>query len=132
MDEFESLNSRMPDLQSALAARIAARSQPTEAVPGKIDPYQMMMNRKNGVEPELPPVQNYPEEDIKALQDYCQKIGVVGFGFGKMHPRAALAMLKKQFGEFSNTPLEDRVLPGYEKLGTKTEAVKPTRQVIHG
>jgi hypothetical protein len=132
MDEFDSINNRMPDLQSALMARMVTRNQ--EAVPNcKVDPYQVMMNRKNGVEPELPTVQQYPPEVIKQFEDYCKKMGIVGFSYGRMHPLAALRMLKQQLGDFQgDTPYEDRVEGGYQKLGTKESTIKPSRQIIHG
>ena len=96
---------------------------------------QMMMNKKRGIEsePDLPTVQDYPQEIIQQIEDYCRKMGIVGFNYGRMNPYAALRMLKTHVGaDHSKTAYEDRVEPGYEKLGTKTEAVKPSRQVLHG
>lgn len=134
MEDFESINSRMPDLQTALMARVASRTGESAVPNGTVDPYQVMLNRKKGIEPELPPTQTHAPETIKKLEDYCRKMGIIGFNYGRMNPLVALQMLKQQMGDFvGDTPYEDRVHPGYQKLGTKDEAVaKPGRQVIHG
>lgn len=134
MEEFDNLTSRMPDLQAALMTRVAARTGESTVPNGKVDPYQVMLNRKRGIEPDLPTTQEYPPETTKKLQDYCRKMGIVGFNCGRMNPLAALQMLKTQLGDFQGeTAYEDRVEPGYQKLGTKDEAVsKSGRQVIHG
>lgn len=145
-NNFEDIGNRMPDLASALAQRIAARQSEatgTTAAPGTFDPYQAILNKKHGqtapVDPEA--IQKWPEEDVNKLQDYCTKMGIIGFNSGRMHPIAALAMLKQQFGQdFTNTPLEERVPAGYEKMGTKSqfgpnypysEAMKK-KQILHG
>lgn len=145
-DEFESINSRMPDLQAVLAQRIAARQaevNPTNPPPGTVDPYQLMLKRKNAETAQVDPstIVKWPEESIKQLQDYCTKMGIVGFNSGRMHPLAALAMLKKQFGDdYTNVPLEERVPVGYEKRGTPSgygpnypysQAVNK-KQILHG
>jgi hypothetical protein len=130
--------SQLPDMNAMLAQRIAAK-QGTAATPapGTFDPYQAMLDRKNGKTPEpvIPEAQKWPEADVKKLQDYCTKMGIVGFNCGRMHPIAALAMLMKQFGEdYTNVPLEERVPQGYQKLGTKTtysEAMQK-KQILHG
>lgn len=132
-DEFPQL----PDMNAMLAARISAKQGTTTPAPGTFDPYQAMLARKAGKVPEtvLPEAQKWPEEDVKLLQDYCTKMGIVGFNPGRMSPIAALAMLKKQFGDdYTNVPLEERVPAGYQKLGTKTsyeDAVR-NRQLLHG
>ncbi len=135
-DEFPDISSRLPSMEAALASRISAR-QGTSATlpPGVYDPYQAILDRKNGKTPEpvVPESVKWPEEDVQRLEDYCKKVGVVGFNCGKMHPIAALAMLKRQVGDFSNTPLEERVPEGYQKLGTRVpygDAIK--KQILHG
>jgi len=145
-DEFESLNSRIPDFATALAARAAARNvegDPTLPPPGTVDPYKLMLNKKRAAEAgDIDPgtIVRWPEEAVKQLEDYCAKMGILGFNCGKMHPLAALAMLKKQVGDYSDTPLEERVPEGYEKRGTHsgygpnypyTEAMKK-KQILHG
>jgi len=145
-DNFEDIGNRMPDIASVLAKRIAdkkASETGTTPAAGTFDPYQSMLKKKEGEIAPVDPtsIQKWPEEDLKKLQDYCQKMGVVGFNCGRMHPIAALAMLKRQFGEdFSDVPLEQRVPEGYEKMGTKSsygpnypysQAVQK-KQILHG
>lgn len=143
-DEFESLNSRMPDFGSVLAARAKGQTgMDTNPPPGTVDPYKLMLQKKRAMDTgDLDPgtVIRWPEEDTKALQDYCSKMGIYGFN-SKLHPKIVLAQLKKQFGEdFSGVPLEERVPEGYEKMGTKpsynpsypySEAMR-RKQVLHG
>jgi len=147
-DDFESLNSRIPDFGSALTQRIVARKAEetgtTLPPAGTVDPYQLMLKRKQGEElKEVDPsnIVKWPEADTKKLEDYCSKMGVVGFNCGRMHPLAALAMLKKQFGDdYTDVPLGERVPEGYEKIGTKSpygpgypysQAVLK-KQILHG
>lgn len=144
MDEFESINSRIPDLSAALAARIAARkgldSTPTPV--GQLDPYQMMLKKKQGETSDIDTstIQKWPETDVKKLEDYCSKVGIVGFNCGKMPPLVALAMLKKQFGDFAGVPLEERVPEGHEKMGTPSgygpnfpySQAMHKKQILHG
>lgn len=119
--------SELPDLTSLLAQRIATRKAEesgTTPPKGTFDPYQAMLNKKQADTAPVDPsnIQKWPEEDVKKLQDYCTKMGIVGFNSGRMHPIAALAMLKQQFGEdFTGTPLSERVPAGYEKMGTKPQ-----------
>ena len=143
-EEFENLSSRIPNLDAALAQRIAARNgadTSTTPAPGTFDPYQALLKRKSNpqetLSPELP---QWPGEDVKQLADFCQKHGIVGFSNGKMSPIAALAMLKKQVGDYSGVALEDRIPEGYEKAGTVSgyganypysEAMKK-KQILHG
>ena len=146
-DEFESINSRIPDLQSALAARIAAKAGDVDTSnppPGTVDPYKLMLQKKRQMDTgDIDPgtIVRWPEEATKQLQDYCTKMGIVGFNSGRMHPLAALAALKKQLGDdYTGVPLEERVPAGYEKRGTPSgygpnypysEAIRK-KQVLHG
>lgn len=129
-EEFESLNSRIPDFASALMSRV--NGQRTTPV-GTFDPYKAILNKKNQTDSGTPPpTVQYPEEDVKALADYCTKMGIFGFNT-RLHPRLALAQLKKQFGEdFSGIPLDERIPSGYQKIGTKSQSDPTRRQVIHG
>lgn len=127
-DEFDNINSRMPDLGSVLAQRILAKKAESTGnlpPPGTVDPYQLMLQKNRPQEVgEIDPktIVKWPEEDTKKLQDYCAKMGIVGFNCGRMHPIAALSMLRKQFGDdFTDVPLENRVPAGYQKLGTKSD-----------
>ena len=147
-EEFESLNSRIPDLGTALVQRIASKkaeeSGNTPPPPGTVDPYQLMLKKKQGEEiKEIDPatIQRWPEAAVTKLQDYCTKMGIVGFSSGKMPPLVALAMLKKQFGDdYTGIPLEERVPEGYEKAGTRpqynpgypySQAILK-KQILHG
>jgi len=146
-EEFEDIGSRMPDMASVLAQRIAARnsgqSDAPLPAPGTFDPYEALIRKKQGETqpPDPSTIQKWPDEDVNKLQTYCQKMGIIGFNSGKMNPIAALALLKQQLGDdFSNTPLEDRIPEGYEKIGTKSgygpnypygEAMKK-KQILHG
>lgn len=147
-DDFESLNSRIPDFGAALTQRVIARSageNGTLPPAGTVDPYKMMLQRKQGIVPETSPVPiaiEWPADQVKQLQDYCTKMGIVGFNAGRLNPIVALAMLKKQFGEdFSDVPLNERVPQGYEKFGMRnnynasypyTERGGPPKQILHG
>jgi hypothetical protein len=145
-DEFESINSRIPDLSSALAQRIAAKSGQTSVnpIPGTVDPYKLMLQRKNQeTTQEIDPstIQKWPEADTKRLQDYCTKMGIVGFNSGRMPPLVALAMLKRQIGDdYSDVPLEQRVPEGHERMGTHSgyganypySQAMAKKQVLHG
>jgi len=137
---------QLPDMASMLAQRIAmkkADGNGATPAPGTFDPYQAMLKKKSGETQPVDPstVQTWPEEDIKKLQEYCQKMGIVGFSSGRMSPIAALAMLKQKFGEdFSNVPIQERVPQGYEKMGTKStygpnypyEEAMRRKQILHG
>ena len=143
-DEFESLNSRIPDFSAALSQRIAQKQgTTTPATPTPpVDPYQLMLKRKEAETAPIDPatVKQWPEKDVKALQDYCERMGIVGFSCGRMHPIAALSMLKNQLGDdYSNVPLEERGPAGYEKLGNSgygpnypySQAIQK-KQILHG
>lgn len=147
-EEYPDINSRLPDMASALAQRIAAKSGTmtgTNPPPGTVDPYQLMLQKKQGItsEPkEIDPstIQHWPEADVQKLQDYCSKLGIVGFNSGRMPPLVALAQLKQQFGDYSGVPLEERIPAGYEKRGTISgyspsypySKAMQQKQILHG
>lgn len=144
-EEFESLNSKIPDFASVLAARTAAAKAAVDGnpPPGTVDPYQLMLKKKRQMDAgdfEPGPVVRWPEEDVQALKDYCMKMGIYGFNT-KMNPKLALAQLKQQFGDdYTGIPIEERVPEGYEKIGTKPTYGPNNRygdamlkkQIIHG
>jgi hypothetical protein len=139
-NEFDEY-SNLPDWANPLVSREtpATAPQPTN----RVDPYQLMMNRKqqpDGPPPEIKPVTKWPEAEVKQLEDYCKQRGIVGFNPGLMPPLVALAMLKQQYGDYTNVPLEERVPEGYEKIGTNpkygpnhtySQAMRE-KQIIHG
>jgi hypothetical protein len=127
----------VPDFTQLLMKRISdKKSEETKTVgAGGFDPYKMMVNKK--VSDEGAPIDTsntikWPEEDVKALEDFCLKYGIVGYNCGRMSPVAALSMLKSQFG-IVDKPLEERVPAGYEKLGVKSKynANYPYSRVIN-
>lgn len=147
MDEFSDISIRLPDLGAVLANRIASKKalESGDSLPpaGTVDPYQLMLQRKRGEET-TPPIEvkdPWPPETMKPLQDYCARMGIVGFNCGRMHPIAALAFLKQKLGgDFTNVPLENRVEDGYEKLGEHSgngpnypfTQASLKRQILHG
>lgn len=127
----------MPGFEQMLQSRIAQKASSLPPA-GTVDPYQLMMRRKSG-EPELPTVQSWPDEDVKALDSFCQKHGILGIS-SKMNPKLVLMQLKRQIGDYSDVPLEERVPEGYEKIGTPntygpsypySQAVLK-KQILHG
>ena len=67
------------------------------------DPHKIMLKRKDGNIEDLstnkpPTVTPYDNNDIKELQAFCQKYGIVGIGALKMSPRSILMMLKAKMG----------------------------------
>jgi len=75
----------------------------------KHDPIHAMLvkrkqQRDSGEEP-LPPKVEYNNEDVKALEEFCNKHGILGFSVGNMHPKAALMMLKSKMG-IIETPIQ--------------------------
>ena len=141
-DEFESLNSKLPDLESVLIQRLSQSQATTNQPNGQFDPYKAMIKKKEADTVPIDPstIKQWPEADVKRLQEYCEKMGIIGFSAGRMHPIAALSMLKKQFGEdFTGTPMEERLPVGYEKMGTKSYGPNNTysqtiqkKQILHG
>jgi len=145
-DSFEDISNKFPDFNAVLHQRIISKntlSDPNIKSEKWIDPYQLMLKKKSGepITTEIDPstIQKWPEEDVKKLTDYCQRQGIFGFNCGRMHPLAALAMLKKQVGDYSDVPLEERIPSGYERRGTPglgpnypyTEAMRK-KQILHG
>lgn len=147
-DEFESINSRMPDLSSVLTQRIMAKkadASGTNLPPaGTFDPYTALLNRKKAETAEIDPSavkKSWPDESVKKLEDYCNKMGITGYSCGVMNPIAALALLKKQFGEdYTDVPLSERCPAGYEPIGTPSkynsnfpysQAINK-KQILHG
>lgn len=143
-EEFEDINSKMPDFASVLSQRLSAKTNSNSLPPpGTVDPYQLMLQRKKEETSEIDPstIQTWPEADVQKLQDYCNKMGIYGFNSGRIPPLLALAQLKKQFGnDYTGVPLEGRVPEGYEKIGNNpvynknypySEAMHQ-RKILHG
>ena len=122
-NEFEEYpditTSAVPDFTQILKNRMVTGVQPN--LPG-FDPHAMMVKKnkieKGEIAPDPLPEVKWPEKDIKMLEDFCQKCGIIGFSCGRMGPIAALAFLKNKMG-LDNRPLSERIPFGYEKTGTK-------------
>jgi hypothetical protein len=114
-------------LQQRLAQKGSSNSSPSK---GEFDPYQMMVKKKEvnaGNIADDTPTQSWPEEDIKKLEDFCKKMGIIGFNCGKMSPLAALAFLKQKLGILDETPKSEGYGPNYPY----TEAIKK-KMLLHG
>jgi len=104
------------DAMALLQARLASKGTGPQSTPSKgtIDPYQMMLKRKDAnAEEVLSPVQTWPEADIKRLEEFCLKHGIVGFNCGRMSPAAALALLKGKLGVMDTPPKTEGYGPNY-------------------
>jgi len=99
---------QMAALQSTVGGGIR---KPDTAATNGFDPYQAMLKRRQrGVEGDSsdykqPEVVQHASEDVKALEEFCQQYGILGFNCGRMSPRAALQMLKSRIG------VKDAVVP---------------------
>ena len=66
--------------------------------------FQSLVRRKQqGEDTNLPPIQEFPQQDINELESFCRKYGIIGFNCGRMNPKAALRMLKSRMG----VPIEE-------------------------
>jgi hypothetical protein len=73
-------------------------SQNTQA-PNDFDPHKLMMKKKDILDGNVfEPEQKWPEKDIKTLEEFCKKYGIVGFNCGRMSPIAALSLLRQNLG----------------------------------
>lgn len=74
----------------------------------KHDPvHAMLVKRKQQRdcgEELLPPTVEYKNEDVKALEEFCNRYGIVAMNFGRMNPQIALKMLKSKMG-IQETPV---------------------------
>jgi hypothetical protein len=124
MEEYSPEFSTLPDIGSLLHQRMTAKKAAetgTAPAPGQFDPHKLMV-KKHKVEigeelPEIEEAPKWPENDVKALQDYCAKMGIIGFST-RQNPKLALMKLKQQVGDYSEIPLESRIPMGYQKAGT--------------
>ena len=66
--------------------------------------FQSLVRRKQqGEDTNLPPIQEFPQQDIEELESFCRKYGIIGFNCGRMNPKSALRMLKSRMG----VPIEE-------------------------
>ena len=138
-EDFPSL----PGFENMLQQRIAQKSGVSGPLPppGTVDPYQILLQRKRGETTPIDPttIQQWSEEDVKELDDFCKRNGILGVS-SRMNPKLALMQLKRQIGDYSGVALTERVPEGYERVGTPnkfnanypySEAVVK-KQVLHG
>lgn len=89
-------------LTSAMLSRPRDEVSPTEL-------NQLLRGRKFGQEEALPPLDltvplvSYDEKDMRELEEFCQKRGIIGVNFNSMSPRAILNMLKGKMGMTEQT-----------------------------
>jgi hypothetical protein len=100
MDDWPSMNSSMfANLANmgAMQTRVMAKSNNSG-----FDPYQTMLSRKKRQEDPFtdqePTIKQHNTDDVKALEEFCQQYGILGFNCGTMSPRAALMFLKSKMG----------------------------------
>ena len=85
------------------------------------DPYQLMLKRKAINSGEIQePTQTWPNEDVIKLEEFCRKMGILGFNCGRMSPLSALAFLKQKLGVVEDIPKTEGFGPNYPY----TEAIK--------
>lgn len=94
-----------PSIGSGMFGNMSMQRPIASKVPG-FDPVALMAKRKEQQDdPDNIPIVNYEENDILELESFCRKNGIIGFNCGRMHPKAALRMLKMKMG----IPLEDNI-----------------------
>lgn len=65
----------------------------------EFDPYQMLLKRKQCQDdPTFIPKIEHNQEDVKELEEFCTKYGILGLNFKNMNPKAILNMLKSKMG----------------------------------
>ena len=141
-EEYPDLpSSKMPDFGQFLQKGLEKNNVVN---PGTFDPHALMVKKKEVEKGEIEdttPKQVWPEKDVKALEDFCFKYGLIGFSYGRTPPIIALSILKQRMG-IVDDPLETRIPSGYEKLGCKSikfnpnfsydEMIKKKKNILHG
>ena len=65
----------------------------------EFDPYKLLLKRKQQQEdPTSIPNIHYNESDVKELEEFCQRHGILGVNFKNMNPKSILNMLKSKMG----------------------------------
>lgn len=120
--EFEAYpemqSSVIPDFTQLAQRKVQTLKQEQEGSKKSFDPYQAMLDKKkmeSGEVIDTTPASQWPDKDVRALEDFCRKYGIIGFNCGRMHPIAALAMLKRNLGVGDS--LGENIPMGYEKVG---------------
>ena len=126
MNNFEEYPDLPIDLSTFISNRMILKDSMGNKDPNGFDPYLTMINKKkieNGEVNEFQTIK-WPEKDLKELEEFCKKHGILGFNCGRMSPIAALSLLKNKMGIVDSTT-EERIPYGYSKIGT-------TKSILHG
>jgi hypothetical protein len=105
----------------------------TEKLPG-FDPAAILIKRKQmqddmeNMDAPPPEVESFDPVDVKELKDFCARNGVIGFNFGSLSPKAALAMLKGQMG------IQQDVVASMESMGHRVSGknYQQDKQLLNG
>ena len=123
IDDYQPTNVKLPDFNQFWANKLQQISNvPNYSFDNKtsFDPHQLMVKRNQVEKGEVindTPTQTWPENEIKQLEAYCNKMGIVGFNCGRMPPLVALSLLKKQYGDcYENVEVDNRIPMGYENI----------------
>lgn len=83
----------------------------------EFDPYKLLLKRKQQQDDPtyIPNIEHNPE-DVKELEEFCKKYGILGVNFKNMNPKAILNMLKSKMGvidtESTNKTSNKKILNG--------------------
>lgn len=65
----------------------------------EFDPYKLLLKRKQQEDdPTFISKIEHNHEDIKELEEFCNKYGILGINFKNMNPKTILNMLKSKMG----------------------------------
>lgn len=81
-------NGKGRDEVSASDINSLLRGRNFKSAPAENKPFEMN-----------PVIPQYSDEDMRELQEYCAKRGIIGVNFNGMNPQAVLRMLKSKMGE---------------------------------
>jgi hypothetical protein len=76
----------------------------------EFDPYKLLLKRKQHQEdPTSIPNIQYNQDDVKELEQFCQKHGILGVNFKNMNPKSILNMLKSKMGIVDNHSMNNSI-----------------------
>ena len=111
-----------PEMNQAVTQRILTAASPAVTQPGAFDPYKAMLMKKqvdDGKPVDTSNVVKWPNADIKQLEDFCMRMGIVGFKTS-LPPIVALGMLKSKLGVLIPSPVEVIVGRYEDRMNQKT------------
>ena len=87
-----------PSIGSGMFGNMQMHRPMSNSLPN-FDPVALMAKRKQQRDDgNLPPITSFNDNDIKELESFCHKYGIIGFNCGNMNPKAALRLLKMRMG----------------------------------